>query len=593
MLAATRHRARDGQEKFIDPAEGIALAYCHTATFGQSKDIASWHEDQHHVAAVDGDIYQTPRVPDGGDGRFRSKHAGAVIAGYEADEKAFPAGIEGVFSLFLWDRWKRTLYLSADPMGRKLVYYYEDTDCGLVVFSTELKGVLAHPSVRRELDEGVLPLYLAYDIVPAPYTLVKGVRKVMAAECLSFAPAEKKSRRYWRPAYETGPDELDYWVGRVRSELVASVGRIVGDAEKVAVYLSGGMDSATVLAALKELDGPEIGAFTLAFKDSRGGVYDADGAADAARITGTSHQTIVVDVETDVTPELMKTLFKQIDEPFDTASRLVNEHFLGTVSASAGFNSALTGVDPGHDFGVIKKVIEEDGEIGSRSVETALKASFGTRLYFNEERINHAVSHRADMTILHEAPLANLDVVADLDPIRAMVMDKALRSAASFNFLFIQNLPPLMGLEERAPFYDTKMMLTMQSLPAAISGLESSEYERASLRESFRDVFGAHLDQRRKVAFPHSSMPSWLNQMLVPSLKPLAEDGIVTPKYLTWLEKMSSKAEKEPASKPGGGLSSTVGISSKSSSLIPLLAPSRVRGRVANSFSGKFVAFGC
>ena len=267
MMAVTPHRARNGQRTFTDPANGIALGYCHTSTFGHRDDLPSWHEDADFVSAVDGDIYDAAshlgsrRLMPG-----QSPHAGAVVANHEANPSSFPAGLDGVFSLFLWDRKQKTLQLSTDPLGHKLVYYYEDAIANLVVFSTELKAVLAHPSVPRQLEDALLPLYLTSGITAPPFTLIKGVRKLRPAECLSFLPSESRSNRYWRPTLQTGPDEFDFWVRRTRSELVQAVKRTIGDSEKVAVYLSGGLDSSVVLAALKECDVPEVRAFTLAFK---------------------------------------------------------------------------------------------------------------------------------------------------------------------------------------------------------------------------------------------------------------------------------------------------------------------------------------
>ncbi len=158
MLAVTRHRGRDGQETFVAPADGIALAYCHTATFGHRKDAPSWHQDEAVVAAVDGDIYDTASHLQGRAWSFKSPEAGAVVASFGANPDDFPASLDGFFSLFLWDRRSKTLHLSADQLGRRMLYYFHDPARELAVFSSELKAVLAHPGVTRQLDRGLLPL---------------------------------------------------------------------------------------------------------------------------------------------------------------------------------------------------------------------------------------------------------------------------------------------------------------------------------------------------------------------------------------------------------------------------------------------------
>ena len=123
----------------------MALAYGHTATFGQNDP--AWHEDEAFVAGVDGDIYDAVAKIQGRASDFASATAGAAIASFENDSEPFPSALDGFFSLFLWDRRARTLHLSTDRLGNNLFYYYENRESGLVVFSTELKAVLCHPSV--------------------------------------------------------------------------------------------------------------------------------------------------------------------------------------------------------------------------------------------------------------------------------------------------------------------------------------------------------------------------------------------------------------------------------------------------------------
>ena len=239
MLSVTQHRGRDGRLTYVEPMDGVALAYCHSAAFGQRKGSPTWQEDAGAVAAVDGDIYDTPAHLQGRLPSVGSPDANAVIATWESDAANFPGKLDGFFSLFLWDKKEKTLVLCTDPMGHKLVYYYEEPERGLVVFSTELKTVLAHPAVPRQLDEAILPLHLAAGLTPAPFTLAKGVRTMQPAECLTFSPDEANAKRYWLPTLEAGPDEVDYWATRTRSELREAVGRIAGGADNVAVYLSG------------------------------------------------------------------------------------------------------------------------------------------------------------------------------------------------------------------------------------------------------------------------------------------------------------------------------------------------------------------
>ncbi len=488
MLGASRHRARDGTSSFIDAADGIALAHAHTATFGQRPDAPAWFEDPNLVAAVDGDIYDADSQMRGVDIQAGANpFAAAVSASYEASRENFPAALDGFFSLFLWDRRSKTLHISTDPFSRKLVYFYYESASGLLVFSTELKAVLSHSAVPRQLDDRVLPLYLSRTFTAAPFTLAKGVRKLHSAECLTSALGETNSRRYWRPP--------------------RAVRRIIGGAEKVAVNLSGGLDSSLVLATLKELSGCDVKAFTLGFKGNTNPA-DLEGAQRVAQQTGTPQETLIVDPETDVTLESMEILLRQMDEPFASASRMASEYFLGQASIQAGFTSTLTGATPGGGMRRVREIREADPEFDSRGIEEILIANFKTPPYNNEDRINHTLARPADMTTFYQVSLANLELLRDLDQVRALMMERRLRSSTSRNSLFYQFGPPLWGLEERTPFLDTRFALLLVSIPPVLWGLESKQYDRAPLTGSYRRTLNLDPAQRAKGAFPSAPQPA-------------------------------------------------------------------------------------
>ena len=373
-----------------------------------------------------------------------------------------------------------------------------------MVFSTELKGVLGHPGVPRELNHRSLSLYLSVNHIPSPFTLAKGVRKMLPSECLSFLPDQRKSHRYWRPDLEPGPHEFDHWLTRTHSEMVDSVKRTVGDAERVAVYLSGGVDSSAVLAALAESDVTDVQAFTLAYRGNET-TYDLPWAEQVATATGSQHHILTIDSETDATPELMSTLLSQIDEPYFAASRVLKEYFLGQASCTAGFNSILTGSTHNFNLQRFRALKEADSSFGARTMEETLRAGFlvnsGTRASLID-RMDQILVQPPDMTIIQEAVLANREVLEDFDQVRILQLDKALRSALGFNNLFSQHIPPLYGFEERTPFLDTQMAQFIFSVPPIFRGIESKEFDKALLRESFRDILKSDFSQRMQEDIP-------------------------------------------------------------------------------------------
>lgn len=461
-----------------------------------------------------------------------------------ADTEAFQAALDGVFSLFVWDRRSRTLQLSSDRMGHKLVYYFEDRSRHLLVFSTELKAVLAHPAVPRQLDEGILPLYLRFGFVPGPLTLAKGVRKLRPAECLSFAVAETSSKRFWRPELETEVGDSNYWVERTRGQIVSAVGRSIGAAEKVGVNLSGGIDSSVILAATKQGGFGDIQAFTLAYKGQAAN-EDVAWALRVAQICGVPHQTVVVDAETELTPELMSSLMRQSDEPFISAGRFVSQYFLGRAQQAAGIDSTLNGTftSPLFNLRRVRKLAEAGQTF--ESLDRALRAGLERSSYFHDNRLNLALATPVDEAAqLREASLVNREVVDGLDPIQGMTLAILLRWSASRFSLYFQLIPPLLGLEERAPFLDSELVLFTLAVPPTIRGVEAQRLDKTLLHVCFRDQLQLNFRQRRHAAFPNPPWPGWLAQMIVPSLKPLAEAGIVRPEYLRWLQRNLKQGRK-------------------------------------------------
>ena len=544
MMSVSGHRARGGRETFVDPAEGIAVGYCHTATFAQRKDVPSGHEDDAFVAAVDGDIYDTASHLRERASSFKSPHAGAVVASFEQNAEAFPSALDGIFSLFLWDRSRKVLYLSSDPMDHKLVYFYEAPELGLLVFSTELKGVLAHPAVPRGLDQRGLALNLGISATPAPLTPAKNVRKLRAAECRIYTSEETQSRRYWRASPESGPEDLEHWVKRARSESLRATEQAVGGVSGVGVLLSGGIDSSVILAALKENGVSNTLALTLAFKGHES-EYEIQWAERVAKAVNSPQRTLLVDAEAEVTPELMSRLMRQIDEPFEAGSRVVGEYFLMQAASEAGFDSILSGGTPLFAMDRVRRM-KNEGSLEpalAESRDEALRVLFGPPKYMNAEQMNRALKQPADLSGWDEAALANRDLLEGLEDVPALSLAARLRVPLNRTSLFYQYIPPLLGCDERTPYLDTQIASFIVSVPPNHRGLESGE-NRLLLQGSFGDQLGIDFKQREQRGFPGLPLPGWLQRMLIPSLEVLVNDGIIKGEYMAWLEKNAGTRRK-------------------------------------------------
>jgi asparagine synthase (glutamine-hydrolysing) len=251
---------------------------------------------------------------------FRTRSDTEVIVHlYEELGERCVERLNGMFAIAVWDEPRQRLFLARDRMGQKPLYWTR-VGAGLA-FASEPKSLLAHPAVPCELDRRSLCRYLLYEYVPAPASIFAGIQKLERAHRLIYENGSVRQEAYWDAfgASDAVPASLDEAAGEfwerfresVRSQLVSDV--------PLGVFLSGGIDSAAVVAAMRDWLPPDrIETFTIGFEDS---TYDEVPFARAvAGYFGTRHreETFSVDRMLEVLPDVADYL----DEPFGDASVL-------------------------------------------------------------------------------------------------------------------------------------------------------------------------------------------------------------------------------------------------------------------------------
>jgi asparagine synthetase B (glutamine-hydrolysing) len=528
MMDVSKHRARDATRTFVDPAQGVALGFGYTATFGLDPCRPSWLENEDLVVAVDGQV-DPGTVPIQTD-RAASPVGHTIAYRFHQDEPSFPAGLDGVFSFVLWDRHTSRLYLSSDPIGHRYVYYYWEPDRRVLVFSSELKGVLAHLAVPRSLEPDAVVAYMGLGVVPPPMSFVKDVSKLLPAECLVFEGSGVEARRFLQVEIEGGPDDEGYWVPRVRQEFLAALERSAGGASKVGVYFSGGLDSSNVLAGLKVLGAPKAEAFTLVY-NGHSDDYDIAWAREVAGKLGIAHHIVRVDVEAEITPGVVATALDQMDEPMLSTLRSFNEVFLSRATLGRGLTTALNGSTPSFGLSRVRRMIERAGYTTAEE----LFLGFMVRYHFSLEEMEHATGRKPDPDVLHRLSYVNEALCSGLDDLQRLILSARLGVNTLRDTLFFEQMPPLFGQEQRSPFRDTKLVTLQLSVPPRLRGMESAEYEKRLWKRAFEDLLPAGLSEREKRAYPAAPKPAWLKAILLPRLRVLVEDGILRPGYLEWL----------------------------------------------------------
>lgn len=328
MARTLAHRGPDGEATWVDETGGIALGHRRLAVVDLSNEAAQPMASAcgRYVLSFNGEIYNF------GDLREELVRKGHPFRG-TGDTEVFLAAVsawslpvaleraEGMFAFALWDRQDRVLRLARDRMGEKPLYYgaFGPT----VLFGSELKSLRAHRAFRAEIDRDAVADLLALKYVPTPRSIYAGVRKLAAGTTVTI------------PLGSTGllPEPVHYWrlpevpaevpvapadaVDHVESLLTASIRvRMVADVP-VGAFLSGGIDSSTVVALMQQVGAP-VRTFTVGFEDS--GFDEADSAQAIAGHLGTDHTR--VDLGTAEARAVIPRLPTIYDEPFADSSQI-------------------------------------------------------------------------------------------------------------------------------------------------------------------------------------------------------------------------------------------------------------------------------
>ena len=331
------HRGPDDQGVWVDGAAGIALGHRRLAVIDLS---AAGHQpmtsgSDRYVIAFNGEIYNHLEL------RKELDRAGTPLAwrGHSDTETLLAAfdrwGIEtalgktvGMFAFALWDRQQRTLTLARDRLGEKPLYY--GWQGGVFLFGSELKALRAHPEFHADVDRGALSLYMQYGYIPAPASIYRNVYKLMPGSFMQIAAASPcgelpESRTYWSLLQAVERGRADPYGGgdaEAIDELEAHLKRAVS-LQRIAdvplgAFLSGGMDSSTIVALMQDGAAHPVKTYTVGYGESA--FSESRYARDVAEHLGTDHTDLHVSAREalDVIPRLVALY----DEPFGDSSAI-------------------------------------------------------------------------------------------------------------------------------------------------------------------------------------------------------------------------------------------------------------------------------
>jgi len=340
MLDRIVHRGPDDWGHYLEGPLGIGMRRLSII------DLSTGHQPIHNEdrtvwTVFNGEIYNfvelRPELEKKGHRFYTNTDTEVIVHLWEEHGPDFVQHLRGMFGIAVWDTKTKTLMLVRDRLGIKPLYYAEIPD-GLF-FGSELKSLLAHPSVPHEVDYSAIGEYLELQYISPPRSAIKGIAKLKPGHHALFQKGTLTVGEYW----DAVPQPEDRPFGEFREELEATLTeavrlRLVADVP-LGVFLSGGIDSSTVVALMARLMGEPVKSFSIGFD------YESFDELKYARLIakhfGTDHHEEIVHPDA---IELLPKLVWHYDEPFADSSaiptyyvcRMARKHVTVVLSGDGG-----------------------------------------------------------------------------------------------------------------------------------------------------------------------------------------------------------------------------------------------------------------
>jgi asparagine synthase (glutamine-hydrolysing) len=271
MSNAMVHRGPDDSGLAVLPKDGVALAMRRLSIVDlEGGHQPMWDEHRRICVVFNGEIYNCAELRKqfvGFGYMFATDHSvtEVLVHGYaDWGAELFPK-LNGMFAIALWDRERAELVLARDRTGEKPLYLAQLPGGGYAVAS-EIKSLLCHPDVKRELDPIALEQFLSFEFVIGPRTMLRGVEKLGAGQYAVISSRGMEVRPYWRLSFDRQDWTEDDAIARLDEIMQRSVElRLLADVP-LGLFLSGGLDSSTLAYYMRET-GHAVSAFSIAFEE--------------------------------------------------------------------------------------------------------------------------------------------------------------------------------------------------------------------------------------------------------------------------------------------------------------------------------------
>ena len=521
-----QHRGPDGEGFYLD--NNVSLGHCRLSIIDLSDNGKQpmFNEGKSLCLIFNGEIYNFEELRNNlkekGHRFFSNTDSEVILHLYEDHKEDCVKFLNGIFAFAIWDIKNRELFLARDRVGVKPLYYYWDSSSSSgqarFIFSSEIKAILEH-DIKREIDLDALNHYFRLMYVSAPLTMFKNIYKLPQAHYLKLSLGNTQHltsniqhlvHRYWDVKDFKEIDSKEEIIGKIQDLMKKSVkGQLISD-RPVGVFLSGGIDSTSVLGLTREFKKDKIKTFSVGFEiEDPNNKFNADLglARETAKFYNTEHHELMVSSK-DILENIEKVIYhldEPIAEPTQTATFLLSEIAKKEVAV-------VLGGDGGDElFGGYKRyyysyILDRYMPISPNFLMAKIYAKF----MFQKEQeiakilnrdINNAGTTRKffrKKTKNYHAGFAKNFMLTDLN---TWLVDESLMRTDKMTMAH--------GLEQRVPILDHYLVELAMKIPSKYK-MASKEQGKAIFIEAMKQYLPEHILKSDKKKVWLTPMSEWL-----------------------------------------------------------------------------------
>ncbi|HEX9666339.1 MAG TPA: asparagine synthase (glutamine-hydrolyzing) [Thermodesulfobacteriota bacterium] len=554
MNDVLRHRGPDDEGIYINGNVGLGMRRLSIIDIEGGKQPIK-NEDGTVRVVYNGEIYNFPELKDTlmkrGHKFYTRSDTEVIVHLYEDLGEDFVKELNGMFGIALWDDSKKKLILARDSIGIKPLFYAVLSD--RLIFGSEIKSILKD-RVPRNVDLEALHDYLSLNYVPAPYTMFKGIRKLEPGNMLIFQNGRVSNKKYWDVQYFTsdsqpsssGLNNEETYTERLLEILKDSVKRHLISDVPLGVFLSGGMDSSTIVALMSQMNTRKIKTFTIGFEEKS--YNEVDDARLISRRFDTEHYELIVRPNI---VDLLPKLIRSFDEPYADSSaiptyyvsKLAREHvkvclggdggdeiFAGYVTYPAYKVANLYKKLPGiltEKFipYLVNSIPVSDGKVSfdykaKRFVEGALlppaQGHFWWKVIFTEEMKQRLYSEELKSTLngfrdSFQIFNRHFDECTDSDTLQKLLYVDLKVYLPDDILVKVDRMSMAHSLEARVPFLDREVVEFMAGVPSRLKMKRLST--KYVLKKALNKLLPQEILKKKKGGF-NVPIPRWIKNDL-------------------------------------------------------------------------------